>query len=216
MLSFAFIAPVVINVLHRGPKPSIMTSAALVLVGNWVRFAGSHKVDPEGGNFGVVMFGQILTGLAQPFALAAPTRYSDMWFTVKGRVAATAVTSLANPLGAAIGQLVVPELVAEGKSEQVSRMVLYVAIIVGTSPPLPPFSLALLAYGARSVKKEEEKKLMGFSPPSRASPPSLSPPHRQPPWRLTANAPGLPSSPPSAPFFAPQSSGCSSSPSGPM
>lgn len=130
MLSFPLIAPVTVAVLHRGPKLSIMTSAALVLIGNWVRFAGSHKVDPRGGNFGVVMFGQILTGLAQPFALAAPTRYSDLWFTTRGRVAATAIMSLANPLGAAIGQLVVPELVAEGQSEQVSRMVLYVAIIV--------------------------------------------------------------------------------------
>lgn len=130
MLAFPFIAPLTIHILHRGPKPSIMTSAALVLLGNWIRFAGSHKAEPQGGNFGVVMFGQILTGLSQPFALAAPTRYSDLWFTTRGRVAATAVTSLANPLGAALGQLVVPELVAEGRSEQVSRMVLYVAIIV--------------------------------------------------------------------------------------
>lgn len=136
MLAFPVVAPLTVHILHRGPKPSIMTSAALVLVGNWIRYAGSHKSEPDGGIFGVVMFGQILTGLAQPFVLAAPTRYSDMWFTTRGRVAATAVTSLANPLGAALGQLVVPELVAEGKSEQVSRMVLYVAIIVRL--PLSP------------------------------------------------------------------------------
>ncbi|KAL2112618.1 hypothetical protein VUR80DRAFT_7043 [Thermomyces stellatus] len=149
MLSFPLIAPVTVAVLHRGPKLSIMTSAALVLIGNWVRFAGSHKVDPRGGNFGVVMFGQILTGLAQPFALAAPTRYSDLWFTTRGRVAATAIMSLANPLGAAIGQLVVPELVAEGQSEQVSRMVLYVAIISSVAsvpaffiPAAPPTPVA--------------------------------------------------------------------------
>ncbi|KAH8621506.1 MFS general substrate transporter [Alternaria alternata] len=47
------------------------------------------------------MVGQILTGLAQPFVLAAPTRYSDMWFTEGGRVGATALASLANPFGAA-------------------------------------------------------------------------------------------------------------------
>lgn len=138
MLAFPFVAPLTLSILHRGPKPSIMASAALVLVGNWVRFAGSYKVEPEGGNFGVVMFGQVLTGLAQSFALAAPTRYSDLWFTTRGRVAATAVMSLANPLGGAIGQLVVPELVADGESEQVSRMVLYVAIIVSLDTPLHP------------------------------------------------------------------------------
>jgi sugar phosphate permease len=48
------------------------------------------------------MFGQILCGLAQPFVLAAPTRYSDMWFTERGRVGATALASLSNPFGGAV------------------------------------------------------------------------------------------------------------------
>jgi len=113
-------------VLHLGPKLSIVTAAALLLVGNWVRYAGCHS--SEGGRFGVVMFGQILVGLAQPFVLAAPARYSDLWFTSRGRVAATALTSLANPFGAALGQLIVPFWVNE--PGDVSRMVLYVSIIV--------------------------------------------------------------------------------------
>lgn len=73
------------------------------------------------------MFGQILIGLAQPFVLAAPARYSDLWFTNRGRVAATALTSLANPFGAALGQLIVPFWV--DKPSDISRMVLYVSII---------------------------------------------------------------------------------------
>ncbi|KAL2197855.1 major facilitator superfamily domain-containing protein [Corynascus similis CBS 632.67] len=125
MFAFTFIAPVVIYVLHLGPKKSIVTSAALLLVGNWIRYAGSHSSSE--GMFGVVMFGQILTGLAQPFVLAAPARYSDLWFTDRGRVAATALTSLANPLGAALGQLIVPFWV--NKPSDISRMVLYVSII---------------------------------------------------------------------------------------
>lgn len=74
------------------------------------------------------MFGQILTGIAQPFVLAAPTRYSDLWFTNSGRVAATAIMSLANPFGGAIAQLVDPELAS--KSEDIPNMVLIIAIIV--------------------------------------------------------------------------------------
>jgi MFS transporter, FLVCR family, MFS-domain-containing protein 7 len=70
-----------------------------VLLGNWIRYAGARAT---GGHFGVVMFGQILTGFGQPFVLAAPTRYSDLWFTERGRVAATAVASLANPFGGAV------------------------------------------------------------------------------------------------------------------
>jgi MFS transporter, FLVCR family, MFS-domain-containing protein 7 len=79
------------------------------------------------------MFGQILTGFAQPFVLSAPTRYSDLWFTNNGRVAATAVMSLANPFGGALGQLIDP-FWAE-KAEDIPNMVLYISIIV-SSPSL--------------------------------------------------------------------------------
>jgi MFS transporter, FLVCR family, MFS-domain-containing protein 7 len=69
----------------------------LILAGSWVRYIGANTQQ-----FAVVMTGQILIGLGQPFVLAAPTRYSDLWFTEKGRVSATAVASLANPLGGAV------------------------------------------------------------------------------------------------------------------
>lgn len=91
--------------------------------------------------FGLVMFGQILTGLAQPFVLSAPARYSDLWFTNRGRVAATAVVSLANPFGAALGQLIIPFWVSV--PGDVSNMVLYVAIIVRCPLPLLPINYHL-------------------------------------------------------------------------
>lgn len=131
--------PVVIYALHWGPKPSIMAAAVLILAGNWIRYAGSHSRD--GGLYGVVMFGQILTGLAQPFVLAGPTRYSDMWFTNRGRVAATALASLANPFGAALGQLIVPFMVT-GPAD-ISNAVLYVAIIVRSPLNIVPYILCV-------------------------------------------------------------------------
>lgn len=103
-----------------------MIAAVLLLIGNWVRYAGSTS--RSGGKFGCAMAGEIIIGFSQPFILAAPTRYSDLWFTNRGRVAATAVTSLANPLGAALGQLINPLWVKE--AGDVSNMVLYVSIIV--------------------------------------------------------------------------------------
>ncbi|KAL1875857.1 hypothetical protein Daus18300_003048 [Diaporthe australafricana] len=125
LLTFVAVSPLVIYVLHWGPKPSIITSSVLILIGNWVRYGGSRASPP---NFGVVMFGQILIGLAQPFVLAAPTRYSDLWFTNRGRVAATALMSLANPFGAALGQLIMPFWVYS--ASDVPNAVLYVAIIL--------------------------------------------------------------------------------------
>ena len=92
--------------LNRGgPKPAIVTASVLVLLGNWIRYAGAKADD---GYFGVVMLGQIVSGLAQPFVLAAPTRYSDLWFTSRGRISATAIATLANPLGGAVSERVEP------------------------------------------------------------------------------------------------------------
>lgn len=143
LLSFVAISPVVIYVLHWGPKPSIITSSVLTLCGNWIRYGGTRTSPPS---FGLTMFGQILIAFSQPFVLAAPTRYSDLWFTNRGRVAATALTSLANPFGAALGQLIIPFWVYS--ASDVPNAVLYVAIIatvcaipsffIPAKPPTPP------------------------------------------------------------------------------
>ncbi|KAL5115899.1 hypothetical protein ACEQ8H_006215 [Pleosporales sp. CAS-2024a] len=137
LFAFAFVSPLVIYLLHRGPKHSILAASAFLLVGNWVRYAGTRTK-----LFGLVMFGQILTGFAQPFVLAAPTRYSDMWFTAGGRVGSTALASLANPLGGALAQIVNPSL------GNVDNMVLIVSVIasvacipslfIPAAPPTPP------------------------------------------------------------------------------
>ena len=122
----------VIWVLNKGgPKPAIIITSTLLLVGNWLRYAGTRA---NGGIFGLAMFGQILIGLAQPFCLCAPTRYSDLWFSDRGRTSATAVASLANPLGAALGQLIDSEWAT--KPSDIPNMVLYISIIVRRIPYL--------------------------------------------------------------------------------
>ena len=142
---FAFVAasPATIWTLHTGgPRLAIITAAILILFGNWIRFAGTRTSPPS---FGLTMFGQILIGLAQPFVLSAPTRYSDIWFTPAGRVSATAIASLANPFGGALGQLINPFLAS--RASDIPNMVLYVAIIstvvcipsffIPSKPPTP-------------------------------------------------------------------------------
>jgi fucose permease len=109
-----------------GPKHGIVVAAILILVGNWLRYAGARG--KNGGIFGLVAFGQILIGLAQPFCLTAPTRYSDLWFSDRGRTSATALATLANPLGAALGELIDSVLVTE--PGDIPNLVLYISIIV--------------------------------------------------------------------------------------
>ena len=106
-----------------------------MLVGNWLRYAGTRCT-----SFPLVMFGQILIGLAQPFVLAAPTHYSNLWFSPRGRCSATAVASLANPLGGALVQLVNPFIATSPFA--IPRMTLYAAIIA-TGVVIPSFFMPI-------------------------------------------------------------------------
>ena len=113
------------------------------------------------------MVGQIFIGLAQPFVLAAPTRYSDLWFTPQGRVSATAIMSLANPFGGALGQLINPFL-ADTPSE-VPNVTLYIAIISSVAtipsffiPAKPPTPVAPSSTQAKPSIKEQLGTLTRF------------------------------------------------------
>ncbi|KAM0163266.1 hypothetical protein ACHAQE_003380 [Botrytis cinerea] len=159
LFAFVLASPFVIYVLHHGgPKPAIVISSVLLLLGNWIRY-GATRSGPH-GNFGGVMFGQILTGVAQPFVLAAPTRYSDLWFTNQGRVAATAVMSLANPFGGALAQLIDPFWA--GSVGSIPNMVLYISII-STIATIPSFFIPKEPPTPCSASSEEPKHALGAS-----------------------------------------------------
>ncbi|KAK0385286.1 hypothetical protein NLU13_7762 [Sarocladium strictum] len=140
-LSFVVVSPISLYVLHHhhGLRISLCLAALLLLIGNWVRYAGSTDKSEHGGKFGYAMAGEILIGFSQPFVLAAPTRYSDLWFTNRGRVGATALATLANPFGGALGQLINPFWVS--KPGDVSDMVLWVSVI-STVACVPSFFIA--------------------------------------------------------------------------
>lgn len=147
LLAFFAASPITLILLNKsGPALSIRTASVLVLIGSWVRYAGSQR-----GIFGVAMFGQIIIGIAQPFVLSAPTRYSNLWFSDRGRVSATAIASLANPFGGALGQLISPFWAND--ASQIPSMILWTSIIstvvaIGgvvtpKKPPTPPSASAI-------------------------------------------------------------------------
>ncbi|KAL8661501.1 MAG: hypothetical protein Q9202_005510 [Teloschistes flavicans] len=134
LFAFVLASPFTIIALHRGgPRLALITSSLLILTGNWIRYAGTRASPP---NFPCTMFGQILIGLAQPFVLSAPTHYSSLWFSPRGRVSATAIASLANPFGGALGQLINPFLAPN--PPDIAPMTLYIALIssLATVPSL--------------------------------------------------------------------------------
>lgn len=148
LFAFCLTPPFVSWVLHKfNVRGALMVSGVFVICGNWVRYAGTKT-----NNFGAVMFGQILIGFGQPFALGAPAYFTDQWFTSKSRVTANALASLSNPLGGAIAQLVGPSMVA--KPDDMDMFILVSAIVatvasastllVPTAPPTPPCASATI------------------------------------------------------------------------
>ena len=142
LFAFCVTTPPTFYVLHKcGPKTAIVIASALLLVGNWVKYGGTRA-----NNFAGVMVGQLIIGFAQPFVLSSPTSYSNLWFSAAGRTTATAVTSLSNPFGAALGQLISPFWA--NKPSDIPNMVLYISIIssiaaipsffIPAKPPTPP------------------------------------------------------------------------------
>ncbi|CAG7995481.1 unnamed protein product [Penicillium salamii] len=158
LFAFGVVSPLVIWILNKGgPKPAIVITASLLLVGNWLRYAGTRA---NGGIFGLAMFGQILIGFAQPFCLCAPTRYSELWFSDRGRTSATAVASLANPLGAALGQLVDAEWAS--KPSDIPNMVLYISIISSVAA-IPSFFLPASPPTPASASSAEPHTPLGVA-----------------------------------------------------
>lgn len=106
-LVFIVPAPFTIWILNKfGPKWSIVISSVLVVIGSWVMYAGAAT-----HNFDVNIAGTVIHSLAMPFTLCAPTRYSRQWFGDSGRTLATAIPSLAYPLGSGFGALTGPYMV---------------------------------------------------------------------------------------------------------
>ena len=107
LLVFLVGAPFSVWILNkRGPKVSILIACVLTVIGNWIVYAVTRT-----HSFPANIAGSIISALASPFVLAAPTRYSRLWFGDRGRTFATAAPSLAYPLGVGIGATSGPDMV---------------------------------------------------------------------------------------------------------
>lgn len=79
-----------------GPRFGIITGVVLTLIGMWVKCL----INAE---FYMIIVGQIIAAIGQPFLMNAPAKVSAYWFSDNGRAIATTVASIANPIGVAIG-----------------------------------------------------------------------------------------------------------------
>lgn len=84
---------------YRGFKFTLWGGSVCLLIGSWLRYAGTIMSSPS---YVLVMVGQVLTGIASAAPLVLPSFYTNVWFTGDGKIGANAIMSLSNPFGAAV------------------------------------------------------------------------------------------------------------------
>jgi MFS family permease len=79
--------------------------------------AGAAIKGFSGSSFTMVLIGQILLAIAQPFVINAPTAVAARWFPVKERAIATGLATLAQYIGILIAMVVTPMLIISSPSD---------------------------------------------------------------------------------------------------
>lgn len=119
---YVAVSPLSFVTTRQSAKVSLTVGAGTLITGAWLRYLGTRVA-----SYPCLLLGSILCGASQPFALNTPSHYSDLWFRDDGRVTATALMSLASPLGQAIGTLVVPFMATE--ASDLPKATLHIALL---------------------------------------------------------------------------------------
>lgn len=118
--------------LRRGPKCSMLCCSMFMLVGVWLKYAGT-RIE----NVGLALFGQALCGFSQPFVVNAPIIFAQEWFTPSSQTTATAIAFFMSPFGSVVASLVSPQWITS--ADKVNSATLWLAIITTASCVPSPF-----------------------------------------------------------------------------
>jgi MFS family permease len=96
--------------------------------------AGAAIKGFSGNSFTMVLTGQILLAISQPFLINAPTAVAARWFPVKERAIATGLATLAQYIGILIAMVLTPMLIVSSPADPdygngIGRMVMIYGII---------------------------------------------------------------------------------------
>ncbi|XP_074652676.1 solute carrier family 49 member 4 homolog isoform X1 [Tubulanus polymorphus] len=95
---------------YLGLRISMVVSSGLIFLSAGIRlFVG---INPDFYKW-ALNIGQLLNGLTLSFGQIAPALVSSVWFPVNQRTTATAISSMCNPLGAALQSILGPYIVSE-------------------------------------------------------------------------------------------------------
>ncbi|XP_029458607.1 solute carrier family 49 member A3 [Rhinatrema bivittatum] len=137
-----------------GLKFSVIFSSWLNMIGSIIRFLSTVRfVDQGSQSYVCLLIGQCFCAAAQPLVLFSPTKLAALWFPEHQRATANMISSMSNPLGILIANLLSPFLVYE--KEKIPLMIAVYAIpavvacILATggvcekAPPIPPSASAI-------------------------------------------------------------------------
>eukprot|EP00602_Paraphysomonas_sp_CaronLab_P009569 CAMPEP_0185020156 /NCGR_PEP_ID=MMETSP1103-20130426/2757_1 /TAXON_ID=36769 /ORGANISM="Paraphysomonas bandaiensis, Strain Caron Lab Isolate" /LENGTH=490 /DNA_ID=CAMNT_0027550885 /DNA_START=215 /DNA_END=1687 /DNA_ORIENTATION=- len=105
----------IMSMKRRGLRGTLVLGGWLTFAGATLRVIAAYWKD-EIGNvccYALVLSGQCLAALAQPMFNSLPVSLAAAWFSISERDIATAIASLFNPLGNAVGQVLPPMFVSE-------------------------------------------------------------------------------------------------------
>ncbi|CAF1548078.1 unnamed protein product [Didymodactylos carnosus] len=123
-----------------------MIIGSLMNLGTWFRLLS--LISPTNG-YAWLVIGQIFPALSQPFFTSTCAMFSARWFSGNQRALATSITTMANPLGIAIGSLMPTFIVIDAQYKQflilllvqagfITLATLLIVLFYKSSPPTPP------------------------------------------------------------------------------
>ncbi|NXL84530.1 S49A3 protein, partial [Alectura lathami] len=113
-IPFGLVATWVLD--SMGLRCAVILSAWLNMTGSIIRMFSVLKFMTLGSqNYWYLFVGQCLCALAQPLVIFSPTKLAALWFPDHQRATANMISSMSNPLGILIANVLSPALVPEGK-----------------------------------------------------------------------------------------------------
>ncbi|PIK51349.1 putative major facilitator superfamily domain-containing protein 7 [Apostichopus japonicus] len=137
---------------NLGIRSTILIGAWFNFVGIAVRcFSGLSGISDD-ARYPIVMTGQTIAAVAQPFLLFVPTKLAAVWFAEDQRAIANAIGSMSNPFGILMSFLISALLVSEPDDIPLMLLIYLIPAVIGVAmatfgvcsnePPTPPSASA--------------------------------------------------------------------------
>ncbi|CAG8575936.1 7231_t:CDS:2 [Paraglomus occultum] len=161
LIVFVIMSPCAGFMLDRwGLRKSLLFGAFLSALGGWIRYSGC-LVNAVKGRYAIIIIGQIVCAVSNCIFLTAPTNFAMTWFSDGGRTTANMVGSVANPLGGAVAQILIPSVVTE-ESRLPLALILTASIATVTAIPVLFLRDKPPSYPSFSASQPPEKFGSGF------------------------------------------------------